>query len=311
MKKVFAYIVILFLCSISWAQKRNAVTQKYIDQYAPIAVANCKTYGIPASIILAQGILESGSGNSKLAKNANNHFGIKCHNDWQGGRFYQDDDSKDECFRSYDDVRESFRDHALFLTSKKRYAFLFQLKPTNYKGWAKGLKKAGYATNPQYPQLLIGIIETYELYRFDNMDTETLPDNKPLVSGQTKPIKETSDVDETKEKNKPQKECFWKRLFGCKKKKKDKETNEPEFITEEVPAYSEDLYDKADFIILFTGEEDSASTKTDNEILHKVKKGETLYSISKQYNISVESLKNNNNISENNLIRVGDVLKIK
>ena len=311
MRKVFAYIVVLFLCSFSWAQKRNAVTQKYIDQYAPIAVDNCKTYGIPASIILAQGILESGSGNSKLAKNANNHFGIKCHNDWQGGRFYQDDDAKDECFRSYDNVRESFRDHALFLTTKKRYAFLFKLKTTDYKGWAKGLKKAGYATNTKYPQLLIGIIETYELYRFDSMKPEDLPDNTPLVSEQTKPANETFDPGKKEENDKPKKESFWKRLFGCRKKKKDKATHEPEFIVEEVPTYAEDLYDKADFIILFDGEEDSVNMKTDNEILHKVKKGETLYSISKQYDIPVETLKNNNNISENNLIRVGDVLKIK
>ena len=123
-------------------------------------------YGIPASITLAQGILESGSGKARLARDANNHFGIKCH-DWKGARVYHDDDKAQECFRKYKDPSQSFRDHSEFLANRKRYAGLFKLKKDDYKGWAKGLRKAGYATDPKYPQKLISLIERYELYKYD------------------------------------------------------------------------------------------------------------------------------------------------
>ncbi len=127
-----------------------------------------KEYGIPASITLAQGILESGSGNSKLARKANNHFGIKCHKDWNGKTFYMDDDEEHECFRKYSKAEDSYRDHSLFLTQRGRYSFLFDYDVKDYKKWAHGLKKAGYATNPKYPQLLIGLIERYNLSQYDS-----------------------------------------------------------------------------------------------------------------------------------------------
>ena len=142
-------------------------TEEYIDTYKEVAIRKMKEYGIPASITLAQGILESGSGNSKLAEQANNHFGIKCHKDWTGKTFTMDDDEKNECFRKYKNAEDSYRDHSLFLTQRDRYAFLFDYDITDYESWAYGLKKAGYATNPKYPQLLINLIERYELYRFD------------------------------------------------------------------------------------------------------------------------------------------------
>ena len=126
-----------------------------------------KMYDIPASISLAQGILESGMGYSRLAVEANNHFGIKCHSEWEGKRIYHDDDEKGECFRVYKDPRTSYRDHSLFLTSRSRYNLLFDLKIDDYKGWAKGLKKAGYATDPKYSNKLINLIERYSLDRFD------------------------------------------------------------------------------------------------------------------------------------------------
>ena len=127
--------------------------------------------GIPASITLAQGILESGSGNSDLAKYANNHFGIKCTSDWKGKNYFRDDDQKNDCFRVYKDARESFRDHSEFL-KRKRYSFLFQLDKNDYKSWAQGLKTAGYATNPKYPDLLINMIEKYQLYQYDQSESE-------------------------------------------------------------------------------------------------------------------------------------------
>jgi len=142
-------------------------TENYISKYSSAAVDEMERYGIPASITLAQGILESGNGESRLAVEGKNHFGIKCHSNWNGETIIEDDDEKGECFRKYDKVADSYRDHSLFLTERGRYSFLFEYKRTDYKKWAKGLKKAGYATNPKYPSLLIDLIERYELYTYD------------------------------------------------------------------------------------------------------------------------------------------------
>jgi flagellum-specific peptidoglycan hydrolase FlgJ len=147
----------------SYAEVLNA----YIDTYSNIAKEEMLQYGIPASITLAQGILESGAGRGELTNKANNHFGIKCHTTWTGEKVYHDDDEKGECFRKYKDAKYSFRDHSLFLTQRNRYQDLFKLRKDDYKGWAKGLKKAGYATDPKYPDKLIGIIEKNQLYRYD------------------------------------------------------------------------------------------------------------------------------------------------
>jgi LysM repeat protein len=162
---VFTLALFLFAV-ISFAQER-ITTEEYIDMYKDVAIKKMKEYKIPASITLAQGILESGSGNSKLARKANNHFGIKCHKGWNGKTFYMDDDAKNECFRKYKNASDSYRDHSLFLTQRGRYTFLFDYEITDYDRWAHGLKKAGYATNPKYPKLLISIIERYNLDRFD------------------------------------------------------------------------------------------------------------------------------------------------
>lgn len=139
----------------------------YIESFAPIAIEEMRLYGIPASITLAQGILESGSGSGTLAIKANNHFGIKCHTTWTGERVYHDDDELGECFRKYTDVKYSYRDHSLFLTQRSRYADLFKLKISDYQGWARGLKKAGYATDPKYPDKLISLIERFDLWQYD------------------------------------------------------------------------------------------------------------------------------------------------
>lgn len=141
--------------------------QAYIEQYSDIAIEEMQKYKIPASITLAQGILESGSGKSELTLKSNNHFGIKCHKNWKGGKTYHDDDAKGECFRAYKHPIYSFRDHSLFLYGRKRYMNLFRLKITDYKGWARGLQKAGYATDKRYPNKLIKIIEDYKLYEYD------------------------------------------------------------------------------------------------------------------------------------------------
>ncbi|MFT5231864.1 MAG: flagellum-specific peptidoglycan hydrolase FlgJ [Saprospiraceae bacterium] len=144
------------------------VVANYIATYSEIAKQEMDTYGIPASITLAQGILESGAGRGELTRKAQNHFGIKCHSGWTGERAYHDDDELQECFRKYTDPQSSFRDHSLFLSQRSRYKSLFSLERDDYKGWAKGLRKAGYATDPKYPDKLISIIERYDLEAYDD-----------------------------------------------------------------------------------------------------------------------------------------------
>lgn len=146
----------------------NQRVSNYINEYSGIAMEEMLQYGIPASITLAQGILESGAGAGELTLKANNHFGIKCHTGWQGDTVYHDDDERGECFRKYSDPKYSYRDHSLFLTQRSRYQDLFKLRKNDYKGWAKGLRKAGYATDPRYPEKLIGIIERYNLDEYDS-----------------------------------------------------------------------------------------------------------------------------------------------
>ena len=187
MKKLFIpFFFIFFIATAISSQAQNMTTEAYINKYKYIAIKEMFDFKIPASITLAQGILESGSGNSRLAIEANNHFGIKCHNDWTGAKIYKDDDEKNECFRVYSTAEQSFRDHSLFLTTKNRYAFLFDYKITNYKSWAKGLKKAGYATNPKYPKRLIGIIEDHNLNQFDHISKKEfkkmLAENHIIIS---------------------------------------------------------------------------------------------------------------------------------
>ena len=201
-------------------------TSEYIAFFKSVAIHEMKLYGIPASITLAQGILESGSGKGRLAREANNHFGIKCH-DWTGPRIYHDDDRAQECFRKYNDPNQSYRDHSLFLANRKRYANLFKYKTTDYKSWARGLKKAGYATDPKYPNKLISLIERYKLHQYD--------------------------------------------IFN---KKNQSPTNNVQ------------------------------KTKT-----HTVQKGDTLYSISKRYNISIEQIKSSNSLNSNDL-SIGQILII-
>jgi hypothetical protein len=206
------------------------IVANYIALYKDIAMSNMKMYGIPASIILAQGILESGAGKGDLANRANNHFGIKCH-DWTGESVRHDDDASQECFRKYNDASESFKDHALFLTGRGRYSSLFSLPKEDYEAWAKGLRSAGYATDPRYPQKLISYIERYNLGQFDS---QVLGRNYVPIENQQPAIR-----------------------------------------------------------IASLGSKDST--------FYEVQKGDTLYSISKKYNLLVNELKEKNKLSANTL----------
>ena len=202
----------------------TAMVHQYIDDFKETAKSNMKEFGVPASITLAQGILESGVGTGSLSQQANNHFGIKCHKEWNGPSVLYDDDASDECFRKYQDPSESYRDHSLFLTSRSRYDFLFDLPSGDYKAWAKGLKKAGYATDPKYPDKLISLIERYDLHQYDEEVMGSAPRERKSYS-------------------------------------------------------------------------DSKSNKNE----YTVTKGDTLYSLSKKFEISVEELKKKNKLQSNSL----------
>ncbi|HTF05832.1 MAG TPA: glucosaminidase domain-containing protein [Bacteroidia bacterium] len=171
-RQIVLVFVLLFSSVLAFAQpaEKKNTPQDYIDLYKDDAIREMQLFKVPASITLAQGMLESDNGNSALAVYANNHFGIKCHKEWTGETYTQDDDTKDECFRKYGTVYDSYVDHSEFLKSRPRYASLFELKLTDYKGWAKGLKSAGYATDPKYADRLIDIIERYKLHEFDKLE---------------------------------------------------------------------------------------------------------------------------------------------
>ncbi|MDR0973817.1 MAG: glucosaminidase domain-containing protein [Prevotellaceae bacterium] len=166
-RNILFFFLILLLPATLPAQRRTVAYTDYIETYREIAVEQMRKHKIPASITLAQGLLESGAGRSTLARRSHNHFGIKCGGGWTGRSVRHTDDAPNECFRAYRHPRESYEDHSAFLVNGRRYAFLFELKPTDYRGWAKGLKRAGYATDPSYANRLIQIIEDYELYKYD------------------------------------------------------------------------------------------------------------------------------------------------
>lgn len=202
LRKIKNSTFLLLMSALLWGTGtfgQMGARSKYIREYAQIAVDEMNRSGVPASITLAQGILESGNGESELARKSNNHFGIKCHSSWTGERVYHDDDEKGECFRKYEDVRHSFEDHTDFLVRYSRYDFLFDLNPSDYKGWARGLKQAGYATAPDYADRLIKIIEDEMLYKYDREGdfptggdlASNEPEQKtgPVVDAKGRPVK--------------------------------------------------------------------------------------------------------------------------
>lgn len=181
--RIFFFIGLLFSSSVCWSQN-SAIINQYIATYKTIAIEEMQRTGVPASITLAQGIHESMAGTSKLVQRSNNHFGIKCKTNWTGESVTHDDDAKGECFRKYTTAEESYRDHSDFLKRGQRYAFLFQLNPTDYEGWATGLKRAGYATNPKYPQALIKLIEDYHLQDYTLIALGKMKEDSNWVAGE-------------------------------------------------------------------------------------------------------------------------------
>ncbi len=200
-KKLYPILVLLMLGTSVYAQQLTP--QQYIEQYKDVAIREMKRMGVPASITLAQGLLETESGNSSLVKKSNNHFGIKCKSNWTGPGVTHDDDAIGECFRSYKDAEESFRDHSNFLRGSERYSGLFILNPSDYKGWARGLKKAGYATNPKYPDILIKNIELYNLQQYSLAAVDEMPQFETNKNANEKEAVADKVVSETATRNEP------------------------------------------------------------------------------------------------------------
>ena len=285
--KVFKNNLILILISFQSYSQSNI--QIYIQQYQDVAVNHMHEYGIPASIKLAQGILESSYGTSKLAKESNNHFGIKCHKDWAGSVVYHDDDEKDECFRKYDFVEDSYLDHSLFLVNKERYSSLFELKKNDYRNWARGLKKAGYATNPDYANKLIQLIETYNLSYYDNKETDFV-------------IKEES--------------LYKIKQYNYVQYVTAKAEDTYDEIAEYLGVWPWELIkynDASDDRVLLEGERVYIQPKRKKCQVktHEVIEGETMYSISQLYAIKIADLYKKNKMKNGTQPEIGQVIYLK
>ncbi len=322
LQKNHSFVLTLALLLITVAAfSQRMTTEEYIAKYKDVAIKKMREFKIPASITLAQGVLESGSGNSRLARKANNHFGIKCHKDWHGKKFYMDDDEKHECFRKYRKADESYRDHSKFLTQRGRYSFLFDYDITDYKKWAYGLKKAGYATNPKYPQLLIRIIEKYDLDKYDKealgkhwkkssvkkKGAEEFPEtlyNGPVVAN-LKVSSVTSDGRKVLLNNK-------KKLIIAK------EGDTYEKVAAEFGIYSWQLYkynetDKkhkpvaGEFVYLEKKHKKAAKQYK----YHVVREGESLHDVAQLYGMRYSKLLKLNNLPKGISVPVGTKLKLR
>ena len=293
MKKLKLCLILIISSLTLQSQTRNKQYEDYIKKYRELAVEEMKKYHIPASITLAQGLLESGAGQSTLARKSNNHFGIKCGSDWNGKTVSHDDDARGECFRAYKHPKESYEDHSKFLAGRPRYASLFKLNITDYKGWARGLKKAGYATNPRYADQLIGIIEVYGLHQYDTkgglkwMKENPNPHQPYIANGLVYIVVRAGDS--------------WKSI--------SKEFN----VSQSKLRKYNDLYkgyalQVGDILYL-----EKKNKKADKEhIVHVLRAGESMYSISQKYGIRLKNLYKLNKMHENDPApKVGTILRLR
>lgn len=283
--------------------KWNSQYQNYINQYKDLAIEEMKRYHIPASITLAQGLLESGAGMSDLARKGNNHFGIKCH-DWTGRTTYHDDDARQECFRAYDNVYESYEDHSRFLARNSRYSRLFKLSRTDYKGWARGLKECGYATNPRYAQKLIEIIELYKLYVYDRATSYDKFMARRSGAG-------TSTTETLLHPIHLYNKNYWiVARDGDTFKKIGKEIG---ISYRDIARYNE--RDKNDVLhagdIIYLKKKQKRAEKRFKDHPHVVQAGESMYDIAQKYGIRLKSLYKMNHLTPDYQIRVGDSLRVR
>lgn len=302
MRKVFLSVALTLSLLVHGQARWNQQYQSYIDQYKDVAIEQMHRWNIPASITLAQGLFESGAGRSELATKGNNHFGIKCHG-WTGRTVYHDDDRKGECFRAYKSAYESYDDHSRFLASSQRYASLFKLNKIDYKGWARGLKAAGYATNPQYANKLIEIIQLYKLYEYDTAKKydKTLAkhtkDNS-VYGAALHPIKQFNKNyyviarrGDTFKSIAKELGVSYRRLARFNERDKD------------------DILEQND--IVWLKKKRSNAPKEYKNRMHYVKEGESMYSISQYYGIRLKSLYKMNHLKPDYQIQVGAALRVR
>lgn len=300
---VLALVCLLFSIQGASAQmKWNSAYQSYIDQYKDLAIEQMLRYNIPASITLAQGLFESAAGRSNLTRSGNNHFGIKCHG-WTGKRTYHDDDAAGECYRAYDNARQSYEDHSRFLATQSRYARLFSLKRTDYRGWARGLKQCGYATNPQYASKLTQIIELYGLNKYDRATTydrfiaKHASEESPGPDGVRYVIKAYNDNYYVIAKKGETFKSLGKELgISGRKLAKYNERDKRETLDDGDVIYLKKKRNKAE--------------RNFKNRPHTVKAGESMYSIAQKYGIRLKSLYKKNRLSPDYNIRVGDKLRV-
>ena len=293
MKILKLFLILIICCLTLQAQTRNKQYEAYIKKYRELAVEEMKKYHIPASITLAQGLLESGAGQSALARKSNNHFGIKCGSDWYGKTVSHDDDARGECVRAYKHPKDSYEDHSKFLAGRSRYASLFNLNITDYKGWARGLKKAGYATNPRYADQLIGIIELYELYKYDDKNylkwikKNPNPHQTYIANDLLYIVVRAGDS--------------WKSIsqeFDISQKKLRKYND----------LYKGYALQVGDILYL-----EKKNKKADKEhIVHVLRAGESMYSISQKYGIRLKNLYKLNKMDEDDPApKIGTILRLR
>lgn len=295
------------LCTLptSAQMKWNQAYQTYINQYKDLAIEQMLKYRIPASITLAQGLFESAAGRSALVINGNNHFGIKCHSSWTGATQYHDDDARGECFRVYDDAKDSYEDHSRFLANQSRYAQLFNLSQTDYKGWARGLKQCGYATNPQYANKLIQIIELYKLNeydkakRYDKFMAEHSGTDQPVnADGLLHPIHLFNDnyylyarEGDTFKAIGKEVGISWKKIAEYNERDKD------------------DILHKGD--IIYLKKKRKKAPKQYKKRPHIVQPGESMYGVAQKYGIRLKSLYKMNHLNPDFKIYPGARLKVR
>lgn len=297
---LFLFLMTGSVSTVAQQQKWNQRYQTYIDQYRDMAIEQMLRNKIPASITLAQGILESGAGNSELVKKGNNHFGIKCHG-WTGRTVHKDDDAKQECFRAYNNAQESFEDHSKFLTKNKRYSQLFSLSITDYKGWARGLKACGYATNPNYAPMLINLIELYKLYEYDRAKTydKFMAQNSGhRQDGFLHPIHIYN------------KNYFLQARKGDTFKSIGKEIG---ISGKKIAKYNERDYNSPLVVneMIWLKKKQKKAEATYKKRPHRVKAGESMYSIAQYYGIRLKSLYKMNKLSPDYELRIGDELRVR
>lgn len=317
MKRVVIAVLFFAVCLPVFSQKISI--QEYINTYKDVAISEMKRSGIPASITIAQGILETESGNSDLVRRSNNHFGIKCKSNWTGSSVFHDDDAAGECFRKYDNAEDSYKDHSNFLRGSSRYAFLFDLEPSDYKGWAYGLKKAGYATNPKYPEILIRNIEENNLHQFDQganglpLFDATKFDEKDAAA---KIIMEPIHYTEMNTAQNVASIKAGKTLFnGLKAVFVGKHTSLLAIATEYNISLSklleyndlktDGLLKEEQWIFL------EKKLKQGNRDIYITQQGETLYEIAQTNAIQLEYLLQYNNVSENESLRKGTKIRLR